>query len=99
MTKMHTPQDLHERYGWGIGECRKLIKTIPGAINRGTSRTKPRWVVSTANLIRWEDGEHQKPAIGREPEPLQYAKTRNVTHVPRRTAAEERARLARMGEL
>jgi|GEM_PF-4053471 len=99
--KMHTPKDLHERYGWGICQCRKLIKTIPGAVNRGLSKGNPRWVVSTANLLRWEDGEslQQAPALTRDPAALRYRAPKNVPYPRNRTAAEERARLARKGEL
>jgi hypothetical protein len=97
---MYTPKDLSERYGWSINVCRELIKTIPGALNRGLSNTKPRYVVSTANLLRWEEGEAfgQAPAPIREPAPLRRPRFKEVIYPKNRTAAEERARLARLGE-
>lgn len=108
MTKMLTPKDLQARYGWSVNICRKMIKRIPGAINRGLGETTGRWVISVTNLLRWEEGESFQQEqqyklaqpVYRDPEPLR--RRTNIKEVPylrNRTVAEERARLARKGEL
>jgi len=97
---MYTPKDLSERYGWSINICRELIKTIPGAVNRGLGPKTGRWIISTANLLRWEEGEAfgLAPAPIREPAPLRRPRFKEVIYPKNRTVAEERARLARLGE-